>query len=532
MSLVNTHQDETALQAEELRVSQELLFTVESRLGEAIPEAQSLLEALVRQEESHEVACKELSEVREMEVVDGRSREETDQLRGHLLSSVESAYEDLQDKLDKEREHFDYHEDHGAALEAQIGELRDYTELRDKQYEQQRAELKNLRFELQEQGIAAPSLLAARQEQDMYCKFEARLNREQLLREQAEKELRDLQAEMEAVEDHQQLGMEMGVTPSFAASVTSTGSIPSTTSMRPALRQPKSEGFASTESGVSRRNPGRSVSFDEKKMRSAVPIIDDRGDDSADIQDEAFADPVPLPSAAGTADLEASMQVRIELDHTTGSPLGVHINPDTLKIDEIEKDGLMSAWNCANPTKTVGVGDRLLEVNGARNSPEEIIRECQEPNRLLMTLEKQGSVSAQTRDSDSRRSSPLSEQPADASRQRRPSASELSAGRLSRGEPPPRSSLGDRRDRGDPSKQRPKTPTEDIEEIQSKLAEDKRTMRTQQIKPRDLRSSTGSQSSVSSAPKASTMRKAPSKAGQGGTTERRSHDSFSGSLRG
>jgi len=67
----------------------------------------------------------------------------------------------------------------------------------------------------------------------------------------------------------------------------------------------------------------------------------------------------------------------VEIDKSVGGRLGIGLDVkhneelgDRIYIEDIDDDGLFAKWNEANPTKTVQVGDRILQVNGESSTEE------------------------------------------------------------------------------------------------------------------------------------------------------------------
>lgn len=55
-----------------------------------------------------------------------------------------------------------------------------------------------------------------------------------------------------------------------------------------------------------------------------------------------------------------------------GISVGEHAQ--LLKILDVSEEGLVSMWNVANPTLRVAKNAYIMEVNGARGTPEELIQ--------------------------------------------------------------------------------------------------------------------------------------------------------------
>mmetsp|Transcript_94114 Transcript_94114/g.249896 ORF Transcript_94114/g.249896 Transcript_94114/m.249896 type:complete len:136 (-) Transcript_94114:13-420(-) len=80
---------------------------------------------------------------------------------------------------------------------------------------------------------------------------------------------------------------------------------------------------------------------------------------------------------------------RVRLDRTEGKPLGMkadHHSGGMLLVSTITANGLIQAWNEANPSTRVREGDRIIEVNGKKKDVNRLIEECQKKQVLEITL--------------------------------------------------------------------------------------------------------------------------------------------------
>lgn len=79
----------------------------------------------------------------------------------------------------------------------------------------------------------------------------------------------------------------------------------------------------------------------------------------------------------------------IQVDCTSGGPVGfaVDVNPEdaTLQVATLIKGSLVTAWNEANPSKSVRPGDKILEVNG-RRGPKDCAGELHTRRILKITV--------------------------------------------------------------------------------------------------------------------------------------------------
>merc|ERR1712232_811260 len=79
----------------------------------------------------------------------------------------------------------------------------------------------------------------------------------------------------------------------------------------------------------------------------------------------------------------------ISLDRTGGQKLGIRTGSrdgQTLHIDHIFEDALVSAWNIANPGNVVRAGDCIVEVNGFMDEAWQLSNECKENKVLQIRL--------------------------------------------------------------------------------------------------------------------------------------------------
>mmetsp|Transcript_16256 Transcript_16256/g.44771 ORF Transcript_16256/g.44771 Transcript_16256/m.44771 type:complete len:138 (-) Transcript_16256:108-521(-) len=79
----------------------------------------------------------------------------------------------------------------------------------------------------------------------------------------------------------------------------------------------------------------------------------------------------------------------VRLDRTGGRALGIktdHLDGDMLLVSTIGPDGLVQAWNKANPSSCVREGHRILQVNGKSGDVTALIEECKKLQVLEITL--------------------------------------------------------------------------------------------------------------------------------------------------
>lgn len=87
------------------------------------------------------------------------------------------------------------------------------------------------------------------------------------------------------------------------------------------------------------------------------------------------------------AEQDEIMEFEIAIDKTCGTSLGLGARPDNnvLVVDTV-KDGLVAAWNEANPNCKVQHGDRVVEINGVHGSADGLIAQCRENKVLKIRL--------------------------------------------------------------------------------------------------------------------------------------------------
>ncbi|CAE7943226.1 unnamed protein product [Symbiodinium necroappetens] len=59
--------------------------------------------------------------------------------------------------------------------------------------------------------------------------------------------------------------------------------------------------------------------------------------------------------------------VVVQLDRSGGSQFGMHVHGANLTVCSIDTGGVAAAWNQQNPLWAIGIGDRILAVNGVRS---------------------------------------------------------------------------------------------------------------------------------------------------------------------
>jgi len=101
------------------------------------------------------------------------------------------------------------------------------------------------------------------------------------------------------------------------------------------------------------------------------------------------------PSASCVEDESPSnIQWTAAIDRRSGSPLGVTLNSSSLEVQSV-CFGLIKSWNANNPEKAVSVGDRVVEVNGIRDTLS-IIDECEGKQMLHITFRRSGPQSTRS----------------------------------------------------------------------------------------------------------------------------------------
>merc|ERR1719265_2909482 len=78
------------------------------------------------------------------------------------------------------------------------------------------------------------------------------------------------------------------------------------------------------------------------------------------------------------------------LDKSTGENLGLDSVSDGVDrlITSIDHEGLVAAWNSANPTEVVSEGDRIISVNGLSGNSKKILKELQQPKAHQINFER------------------------------------------------------------------------------------------------------------------------------------------------
>eukprot|EP00927_Polykrikos_kofoidii_P083510 TRINITY_DN8567_c0_g1_i1.p1 TRINITY_DN8567_c0_g1~~TRINITY_DN8567_c0_g1_i1.p1 ORF type:complete len:1004 (+),score=237.04 TRINITY_DN8567_c0_g1_i1:92-3103(+) len=80
---------------------------------------------------------------------------------------------------------------------------------------------------------------------------------------------------------------------------------------------------------------------------------------------------------------------KIKIDKGDGQKLGIDIDPKdgkTLVIEDIARDGLISAWNRQYPSQRVRIGDLILEINGVRGDSNRLVTAASQKRVLEMVL--------------------------------------------------------------------------------------------------------------------------------------------------
>mmetsp|Transcript_81103 Transcript_81103/g.173447 ORF Transcript_81103/g.173447 Transcript_81103/m.173447 type:complete len:145 (+) Transcript_81103:111-545(+) len=92
------------------------------------------------------------------------------------------------------------------------------------------------------------------------------------------------------------------------------------------------------------------------------------------------------------ADPVAPVEFKIILKKTADNKrLGIDVDLSdgtTLYIAKVTGDGLVGEWNRANPQSFVKQGDRIMSVNGCRDSSEAMSDECKASNTLEMDIQR------------------------------------------------------------------------------------------------------------------------------------------------
>lgn len=98
---------------------------------------------------------------------------------------------------------------------------------------------------------------------------------------------------------------------------------------------------------------------------------------------------VRRPAFKAKQEMLTEIEYSIKLDRREGAKLGIDVEHDRAKsllIEAIDAVGLVAVWNRANPSKQVQVEDRIIEVNGVRGEPQQLLDMCMESVMLEMKL--------------------------------------------------------------------------------------------------------------------------------------------------
>lgn len=116
--------------------------------------------------------------------------------------------------------------------------------------------------------------------------------------------------------------------------------------------------------------------------------------DRLPLLDQQVEEPLPTLLASGIPWYVAKEECyEIVLDKTSGEKVGVRTTTEVvdhfwvLIIDAVE-GGLIGAFNEDNPERAVQVGDFITEINGARDSGEDLVGELKQNHMLKITLKR------------------------------------------------------------------------------------------------------------------------------------------------
>lgn len=83
-------------------------------------------------------------------------------------------------------------------------------------------------------------------------------------------------------------------------------------------------------------------------------------------------------------------EFEIEIDNRDGHNLGLNVEADTddkaLRVEDISNLGLMCIWNTLHPDMVVKHGDRIMEINGVRDTAEQLMTKLKSHDILRIRL--------------------------------------------------------------------------------------------------------------------------------------------------
>ena len=71
---------------------------------------------------------------------------------------------------------------------------------------------------------------------------------------------------------------------------------------------------------------------------------------------------------SGASGVVGSGGVYVHVDKTSGDPLGVEVRRQNCVVLGVAAGGLIDRWHRRNPSQSVSVGDRIINVNGVRGA--------------------------------------------------------------------------------------------------------------------------------------------------------------------
>lgn len=79
--------------------------------------------------------------------------------------------------------------------------------------------------------------------------------------------------------------------------------------------------------------------------------------------------------ASGAAPSKPVGEWSIRVDRSSGTKLGMSINKNKLRVENVLPNGLIAAWNDDNPELALEIGCRIVSVNGC-TKPDDIFKQC------------------------------------------------------------------------------------------------------------------------------------------------------------
>lgn len=88
------------------------------------------------------------------------------------------------------------------------------------------------------------------------------------------------------------------------------------------------------------------------------------------------------------SEVPAMMDFMVLLKKAEGSFIGLRLSVDGihLRVTKVREDGLIAHWNHTNPSQQVRTDDRVMEVNGIRGDPLQMLHVCLNSNSLQIVV--------------------------------------------------------------------------------------------------------------------------------------------------